>query len=84
MSVYSPALRAHTGVPDPRLAPSLIHAPGKKRATDNDGIAFIDRGQVHPHGTAARSGDRFGHAACVAGVVMMVSNSTGVNLPSRS
>lgn len=35
-------------------------------------------------GTAARSGDRFGHAACVAGVVMMVSNSTGVNLPSRS
>ena len=35
-------------------------------------------------GTAARSGDRYGHAACAAGVVMIVSNSTGVNRPSRS
>lgn len=35
-------------------------------------------------GTAARSGDRFGHAAWVAGVVMMVSYSMGVNLPSAS
>jgi len=35
-------------------------------------------------GTAARWGDRYGHAACAAGVVMVVSNSTGVNLPSLS
>ena len=35
-------------------------------------------------GTAARIGDRLGHAAWVAGVVMMVSYSMGVNLPRRA
>jgi hypothetical protein len=39
----------------------------------------------HPAvGTAARIGDRFGQAACVAGVVMMVSYSMGVNRPSEA
>ncbi len=32
-------------------------------------------------GSAARSGDSFGHAAWLAGVVMIASNSIGVNRP---
>ncbi|GAA3512907.1 hypothetical protein GCM10022262_41080 [Georgenia daeguensis] len=35
-------------------------------------------------GSAARIGDRLGHAAWVAGVVMMVSYSMGVNRPRAS
>jgi len=35
-------------------------------------------------GSVARSGDSFGHADWLAGVVMMVSNSIGVNLPRES
>ncbi|MFD5430039.1 helix-turn-helix domain-containing protein [Streptomyces sp. NPDC127084] len=35
-------------------------------------------------GSAAGLGDRFGHAAWRAGVVMTVSNSTGVSRPSAA
>lgn len=35
-------------------------------------------------GSGAGSGDRFGHAAWRAGVVMTVSNSTGVSRPSAA
>ncbi|BBY54487.1 hypothetical protein MKOR_17380 [Mycolicibacillus koreensis] len=36
------------------------------------------------HGSAARSGDSCGHAAWLAGVVMIASNSIGVNRPATT
>ena len=39
---------------------------------------------IGDNGTAAAIGDRLGQAACVAGVVMMVSYSMGVNRPRAS
>ena len=55
---------------------------------DMDGIKHVLEIWVQTHegakGTAARTGDRLGHAAWLAVVVMMVSYSMGVNRPRAS
>src|SRR5258705_6332838 len=45
------------------------------------GQGFTDGVPNSDVGSAARSGDSFGHAAWLAGVVMIASNSIGVNRP---
>lgn len=42
------------------------------------------QGTFEAKGSGASSGDRLGHAACRAGVVMTVSYSTGVSRPSAA
>ncbi|MFI2458278.1 Tn3 family transposase, partial [Streptomyces sp. NPDC019539] len=53
----------------------------QKRLTNADRRALSPLFWTHVNGSDAGSGDRFGHAAWRAGVVMTVSNSMGVSRP---
>ena len=58
----------------------VSHIAGDVAAVWTDLLAASAQ-QEPVHGSAARSGDSFGQAAWLAGVVMIASNSIGVNRP---